>query len=394
MLANAFVLLAAFCGADVQLPPFRHLVVDDKVGIGYGLAIADVDGDKKPDILLVDKDLVAWYQNPDWQKHVIARKLTQLDHVCIAARDLDGDGKCEIAVGAGWNPSDTAGSGSLHYLVPPADRTQLWTPIALPHEPTEHRIRWLYGAGNERWLVSAPLHGRGNKNSEGVGVKIRAFERPSDPSQPWRSVVIDDSLHVTHNLEIVGWDEQNPNEQLLVAGKEGLFHFAAGKNGWEKRQLAGSGKSSKDFPGASEIRTGRLPAPKDAKDTPGDRFLVSIEPFHGNSVVAYTGPEWKRRVLDDSLNGGHALGCGDLLGKGSAQIVAGWRVKDKAGKVGLRVFIPQNSSGETWDRATLDDNTMACEDLQLHDLNGDGKLDVIAAGRDTHNLKIYINERS
>ncbi|MEZ5301545.1 MAG: VCBS repeat-containing protein [Verrucomicrobiales bacterium] len=35
---------------------------------------------------------------------------------------------------------------------------------------------------------------------------------------------------------------------------------------------------------------------------------------------------------------------------------------------------------------------MACEDLKLADLNGDGRLDVIAAGRATNNVVIYWNK--
>ena len=34
---------------------------------------------------------------------------------------------------------------------------------------------------------------------------------------------------------------------------------------------------------------------------------------------------------------------------------------------------------------------MACEDIRIADLDGDGKLDIIAAGRATRNLKIYWN---
>ena len=40
----------------------------------------------------------------------------------------------------------------------------------------------------------------------------------------------------------------------------------------------------------------------------------------------------------------------------------------------------------------VDDNQMATEDIRAADLNGDGKLDIIAAGRASHNLKIYFNE--
>ena len=78
---------------------FERQVIDDKISIGYGLAIGDVDGDKKLDILLADKSQVAWYRNGDWKRFVMTENLNPregtrfLDSVCIAARDNDGDGK-------------------------------------------------------------------------------------------------------------------------------------------------------------------------------------------------------------------------------------------------------------------------------------------------------------
>src|SRR5262245_42269049 len=108
------ILLGLICGVSgSQAAQFKDQTIDDKIQIGYGLAIADVNGDKKTDILLVDKQEVAWYENPGWDKHVIAEKLTAIDHVCIAAQDIDGDGKAEIAIGAGWNPGDTVNSGAV-----------------------------------------------------------------------------------------------------------------------------------------------------------------------------------------------------------------------------------------------------------------------------------------
>ena len=87
-------------------PSFRMQEIDAKVGVGYGLQLADMDGDKKKDIILCDKDKIVWYQNPSWKKHQISGHLTKRDHVCVTARDLDGDGKAEIAVGGQWNIGD------------------------------------------------------------------------------------------------------------------------------------------------------------------------------------------------------------------------------------------------------------------------------------------------
>ena len=104
-----FLSLASFLSAEIS---FERQVIDDKISIGYGLAIGDVDGDKKPDILLADKSQVAWYRNGDWKRFVMAENLNPrvvtrfLDNVCIAARDIDGDGKVEVAVGANWNPGE------------------------------------------------------------------------------------------------------------------------------------------------------------------------------------------------------------------------------------------------------------------------------------------------
>src|SRR5713226_4339294 len=98
-------------GAEPPMPDFRAVTIDSKIEIGYGVTVADVDGDGKPDILLADKKQIVWYRNPGWEKFVIAENLTKQDNVCLAAADVNGDGKTEVAVGAEWNPNDTVNSG-------------------------------------------------------------------------------------------------------------------------------------------------------------------------------------------------------------------------------------------------------------------------------------------
>ena len=62
-------------------------------------------------------------------------------------------------------------------------------------------------------------------------------------------------------------------------------------------------------------------------------------------------------------------------------------------KVGIKMYVPQDADGKEWQAHLIDDNTMACEDLTLADFNGDGRVDIVASGRATRNLKIYFNER-
>jgi hypothetical protein len=119
--------------------------------------------------------------------------------------------------------------------------------------------------------------------------------------------------------------------------------------------------------------------------------------MHGNQVVVYSNgfvpdqePVWRREVIDDTLAEGHALACGDLLGVGREQIVAGWRKPDAAGKTGVRLY-DWDETAAKWTVQLIDDNGMAAEDLKLADLDGDGRLDLIAAGRSSRNVKIYWN---
>ena len=96
------------------VPEFKWRSVEiDRIEIGYGLQLADVNGDGKTDIVLADKKTIQWYENPKWVKHVIAKDLTERDNVCVTARDIDGDGKCEIAVGGQWNFRETIKDGAV-----------------------------------------------------------------------------------------------------------------------------------------------------------------------------------------------------------------------------------------------------------------------------------------
>ncbi len=155
--------------------------------------------------------------------------------------------------------------------------------------------------------------------------------------------------------------------------------FEQGADGW-----AASGNWMVLKNGVGEIRTGKLGN--------NQLFTTTIEPMHGNSLVVYT--KDNRTVLTDRLNQGHALVAADFLGQGRDQIAMGWREKNAAEQVGVRLYVSAKADGTQWQEYALDEKAnMAAEDLKAADLDGDGDLDLVAAGRATHNLVIYWNKR-
>jgi hypothetical protein len=365
------------------VPEFKWRAVEiDKIYIGYGLQMADVNGDGKTDIVLADKNTIQWYENPKWTKHVIAKDLTKRDNVCVTARDIDGDGKCEIAVGGQWNYPESIKDGAVFYLIPSANRTDPWTPVELHHEPSVHRMHWIKTAPGEYKLVVKPLRGRGSVNGEGNGIRVLEYSMPKNPKDDWTYDVVCEFIHLSHNFHPVNWDDDE-EEEMIIAGKEGVWHFDKQEKDWAATRL------TEKF--AGEIRDGKLPN--------GRRFIVTVEPKHGNTCAVYVQPANKKglwqplKVLDEKLKDGHALACADYLGVGSDQIVVGWRAMNTPGIPGIKIFTPLDSDGKQWRETRISGKEVAVEDIKVADLNGDGKIDIVAAARQTKNLVIFFNER-
>ncbi|HUG89879.1 MAG TPA: VCBS repeat-containing protein [Planctomycetaceae bacterium] len=383
LLAIAAALATTASAGD--FPAFREVVVDPHCGeICYALTLADVDGDGREDIVAVTENRVLWYQAPEWKRRVIIEDQTVRDNVCIAAHDIDGDGHVDFALGAGWTKV-----GTIQWLSRGRSLDEKWNVHLIGEEPWLHRMRFadVLGTGRAQ-LVISPLNA-----VDRDGVRLTAFEIPADPkTERWPATVMDDSFNRLHNHWHDQWYESGP-VLTLAASQEGVHVIAREAGGGWRKDRIGTGAAG-DKPadrGAGEIKTGRLG--RDAR-----RFVTTIEPMHGTSVVVYLADSsaggWQRHVLDDTLRRGHALWTADLDGDGMDEIIVG-HSDAGPGPVkgpGVYVFDAADATGREWTKHVIDDGGMATEDAIAADLTGDGRIDIVAGGRNTHNVKLYVNE--
>ncbi len=380
------------------IPAFRIQEIEKSLGVGYAVLLVDVNNDGKRDIVVVDQTRVVWYENPSWRRRIITEGQTRPDNVCIAAADIDGDGQLDFALGAAWDPSNTKSGGTLQWLRRGKTLEEPWNIYPIGEEPTLHHIRFadLDGDGNPVLLV-VPLMGRNStaakNHMDGQPVRVLAYRIPKDPLRDrWPMEVLDQSMHVIHNFQAIPRDH-GKGMDVLTASYEGvsLLHRESGK--WTRRQLGEGDQVHPDKSrGASEIKRGKLKN--------GRPFIATIEPWHGDKVVVYTPPAesgglWERHVLDDKLKWGHAVWCADLDGDGNDELIIGVRdiLSDKPGEnCGVRIFKAIDDKGTKWQRHLLDEGGVRVEDLAAADLDGDGRIDLVAVGRQSHNARIYWNK--
>jgi hypothetical protein len=382
-------------------PRFRVQEIETGLKVGYAVLLVDLNGDGKKDIVVVDTQRVVWYENPTWKRRTIIEGQTRPDNVCIAAYDIDGDGRLDLALGADWKPFNTKEGGTLQWLKRGKTLDEPWALYPIDTEPTVHRIRFadLDGDGKAE-LVVGPLMGRSstakNNWTDGQPVRILAYKIPKDPTRDrWVPEVLDHGLHVVHNFWPVE-PSAGKGADLLTASYEGVSLLQRDPSGkWVRRHVgAGNQANPKGSRGASEVKQGKLKN--------GRPFIATIEPWHGNQVVVYTPPEepkalWERHVIDEQLRWGHAVWCADLDGDGGDELIIGVRddpnPKDTfRERRGVRVYKALDDTGGKWQRHLLDDGGVAVEDMAAADLDNDGGTDVVAVGRQTGNVRIYWNE--
>jgi len=374
-----FVLAGLLATLSLQaqaLPRFSDQVISKAIRMGYQLIAVDVNHDGKKDLIAIDEQgtEVAWFENPGWERHVLATNVPRpLNAACY---DIDGDGIPEVVLAYHFEPSPERSIGNVVVLTHGADVRQPWSSKEIDRVPTAHRVRWIDPEGNGRKvLLLGPMVGQRFPPVEGDSVPIYLYH----PGTWARETISTVPRGVLHAINPVNWNGDG-REQLITASYVGLHRFEFTNGKWGATQIAKGDPRPWPLCGSSEVRLGHVGAL---------RILVAIEPWHGNQVVVYVphGQEWKRVVLEDKMENGHALAVGDLDGDGRDEIVSGFRGKGYQ----LSIYQAQDATGERWRKTVLDDGGIAAADAVIEDFDGDGKPDIAAIGASTGNVKLYRN---
>ena len=125
------------------LPKFERIVIDDNFPGGYQVEVADVNGDGKPDVVALGGGTCVWYENPSWTRRIITTPAQTPGIISSATRDLDGDGKAEVAIAYEFAMNEPT-KGKLLLARQGEGLDAPWVVDPIGEVASIHRLRWLH----------------------------------------------------------------------------------------------------------------------------------------------------------------------------------------------------------------------------------------------------------
>jgi len=355
----------------------------------WSVAAVDTNADGSLDIIAMGQSQVFVLASPDWKPRVLIDTREPKMLYCVAF-DADRDGDLDVAVGrfkAPW----------IAYRQALAEEKEAQKP-----EGPDFSLAWIENSGSldapwrlhvmDRQLCG--IHGlwTGDINRDGIDDLIAgSVEGPFFPrSIAWFQTPDSRGGNVSFERRIItrdgaggrphylGFSDLNGDGQgdvLLGDSGDGIFSWwqqgADQDQPWTRHIIAAE-------KGATNIRAARIDG-NESMDIVGGCG-------HGRGVFWFENPKWEKHAIDTDLNDAHAVDCGDFDGDGDMDVAA-------ASYTEFVVRWYENDGAGTFAAHDIDtDNEQQAYDLKVTDLDADGRLDFLLAGRQSKNVVWYQNQ--
>jgi hypothetical protein len=304
---------------------------------------------------------------------------------CVAL-DANGDGATDLAVGRYQIPwieyrnaqtkgktlaEPTGPDFSVAWIENPRRAGATW-----PVHVVDRELNGIHG------LHAADVNGDGRTDVIADSISGPAFPNSlawfdlAAPGGPRRAIVTPAGADGRpHYLDFADLDGDGRGDILLGDSGGGTFTWwqrGAADEPWTKHRIA-------QEKGATNIKAG---------DVNGDgRSDVVGACGHGKGVFWFEGPAWTKHVIDAELATPHALAVGDFDGDGDLDVAV-------ASYTAFIVRWYENDGRGGFTPHDIDvGHKQQAYDLKAADLDGDGRIDLILAGRETRNAVVYFNRR-
>lgn len=223
-----------------------------------------------------------------------------------------------------------------------------WSTTKVFDLPFAHRCELLNRNGKNYLFAAAVSKYKANPADWSNPGEFYVAELGATIELPLKWQLIDNKITRNHGMIRTKIDS---TETVCISGAEGIFYFELEEdNGWSKKMLME--KEVSEF-GFVDL------------DGDGQNELVTIEPFHGQTLCVYKkiAGEWQLKCTD-TLSFGHGLSCG--IFKGEPIIVVGSR----RGSFALDMFKVTDLSAEWKLKRELIEGDTGPTQTQVFSANG------------------------
>lgn len=342
---------------------FRHVVIDDAGPVDpWGKSVGDLNGDQLPDLIVGGSKSggLVWYQNPNWEKHVLcADKQWSTDHEAV---DMDGDGDLDVVA-----LTKTA----LCWLENPSWQVHAIEQVVLH----DIEVADLDADGD------VDLVGRDQGEFGHSGATLYFFTR--DPTGKWmqRSLACPDG----EGLRVADLD--GDGDEDVVINKVWLENTGDILGGaWMQHAYAERWMHAATFVACPDINgDGRLDILLSPSELAGGRYRISWfeAPADPRSV-----PWTEHPIALDVESVHHFVGAADFDSDGDCDVVTA-EMEQGADPDQLQLYL---NTGDhlTWTPHNI--SNMGSHSMRVLDMDGDGDSDLFGANWQGQRVDLWINE--